>query len=64
MPNAKGTPNTPIRFTPEEKEKIKGIQGRHGLPSFAAAVRYACERYLIYEEEIEKIIRKKLGKKA
>lgn len=64
MPNARGTPNTPIRFTPEEKEKINGIKERHGLPSFAAAVRYAIARYLILEDEVERLVEKKLRKKT
>lgn len=62
MPNARGTPNTPIRFTPEEKEKINGIRERYGLPSFAAAVRYAIARYLIYETEVERLVHKKMKK--
>lgn len=44
MPS-KGTPNTPIRLTEEEKDKVRAIQARYGLPSFASAIRYMVNRY-------------------
>lgn len=41
---AHGTTNTPIRFTPQDKAKVRAIQERYGLGSFAEAVRYAVNR--------------------
>lgn len=40
----KGTPATPIRLTAEDKAKVEGIRERMGLPSAAAAIRYAIDR--------------------
>lgn len=40
----KGTTNTPIRLTPHDKAKVRVIQERYGLGSFAEAVRYAVNR--------------------
>lgn len=44
MPGAKGTVNTPIRLTESDRAKIEVIRERFGLPSLAAAVRYAVDR--------------------
>lgn len=37
------TPTTPIRLTNADKAKIAAIRERFGLPSHAAAIRYAVE---------------------
>jgi hypothetical protein len=52
----KGTTNTPIRFTAADKDKVRSIQERQGLPSFAAAVRHAISHYHAYGEATDRII--------
>ena len=39
----KGTNPTQIRLTEDDKSKIEDIRVRFGLPSMAAAIRYAIE---------------------
>jgi hypothetical protein len=41
--SGKGTTPTQIRLTDEDKAKIEAIRQRFGLPSMAAAIRYAVE---------------------
>jgi hypothetical protein len=41
---ARGTTNTPIRLTGADRAKITAIRERYGLPSLAAAVRFAVDR--------------------
>lgn len=43
---APGTKPTQIRLTPEDHAAIKTIRTRYGLPSVAAAVRYAVQTTL------------------
>lgn len=59
----KGTQNTPIRFTEEDKAKVEAIKAREGLPSFAAAVRHAVSRYHAMGPIIDEMVQKKTRKK-
>jgi hypothetical protein len=58
------TTPTPIRLTDADKVKLAEIQTRFGLPSLAAAVRYAIEttRLIMHAETVE--IRVKKSKKG
>jgi hypothetical protein len=40
---SKGTPNTPVRLTQADREKISAVQERYGLPSLAATLRFSLE---------------------
>jgi hypothetical protein len=40
---ARGTRQTGIRLTDDDKAKIQAIQERHNLPSVAATIRYSLE---------------------
>lgn len=55
MPH-EGTRQTQIRFTAEDKDKVRHIQEREGLPSFAAAVRHAVSHYYALGPAIDRII--------